>query len=179
MEVDHAVELKRISGLHGHICFGLAVGYRAAWLAKREFAIGNTGNDQEIIAVMQESNCCEDAVQAVTSCSWHMGSIIYQDCGRYVFIFYNHTRGKSLRLSLKQNLHCAAEEIHRLKEKAVLVTDEEKEEFQELNRRLVKMILATKDEDLFDIELFDMSVLLKIDRYESLYVTKSIERPGF
>ncbi len=178
MKLNHVAELNKISGLHGHVCFGLAVGYRAACLARQEFAIGATGNDQEIVAVMQESNCCEDAIAAVTSCSWHMGSIIYQECGRYVFIFYNHSKGKSLRLSLKQNLHCAAEEIHRLKEKAILATEEEKEEFRELNRRLVKMILATKDEELFDIERFEMSVLLKIDRYESLYVTKSTESPG-
>jgi formylmethanofuran dehydrogenase subunit E len=174
MQVDHVAELRKISGLHGHVCFGLAVGYRAAVLAKREFGIGATGNDQEIVTVMQESNCCEDAIQAVTSCSWHMGSIIYQECGRYVFIFYNHSQGKSLRLSLKQNLHCSAEEVHRLKEKAVLATDEEKAEFRELNRRLVNMILATKDEDLFDIERFSMSILLKIDRYESLYVNYKV-----
>jgi formylmethanofuran dehydrogenase subunit E len=180
MSTKQATELEKIGRLHGHICFGLAVGYRAAMIAKREFNIGHPGEDHEIVAIMQESSCCEDAIQVITTCSWHRGNIIFQQCGQYVFIFYNQTTGRSLKLSLKQNLLHSSKEVHELKERLhqqVVATEEERKRFWAINQRFVEMILAADEEELFDIQRFEMTFLVKLDRFNSLYVPQANNCP--
>jgi hypothetical protein len=53
-----------------------------------------------------------------------------------------------------------------------IATEEEKKLFWELNRRFVNMILKAEDDDLFDIQRFEMTILVKVDRYNSLYVPR-------
>jgi len=165
-------ELKRIANLHGHLCFGLVLGYRAAMIAKTEFRIGRAGTDQELIAVIEENSCCEDAIQIVTNCSWHRGTIVFQECGQDVFIFYNHTTGKSIRLELRDDFKPLQQEIHRLKKRILnRVADKvEQDRFWETNEKYVQTILQVPDEELFDIHRYDMTILVRLDRFNSLYV---------
>ncbi len=170
MYVNYITELNKIGQLHGHICFGLAVGYRAALMARHEFRIASAKSEQRIFSIIQRSNCCEEAIQLVTDCSWHKGTIIYQNIGRYVFICYNHTIGKSLRICLKQNLAQSGEELHDIKIKKAVVTEDENNHFWKLNKLLVDRTLQTDSDNLFDIQRYSMTLLVKMDDGNSLYV---------
>ncbi len=172
MTADIMSGLEKIAQEHGHICFGLAVGYRASLLVIDKFEIDPLTKEDELVVVMQENSCCEDAVRMTTGCSWQNGTLVVQQCGRAVFIFYNNTVGKAIRLTLKDELVGSWQEIHELKNKIFKKTasKKEKEYFKEMNQCLVKMITIAQNEDLFDIEHFNMTLLVKLSYYDSLCI---------
>ncbi len=172
MSAEKYVGIEVLGRLHGHICPGLAIGYRAGLIARREFGIGS-GKDHEILVVIEENSCCEDAIQLTTTCSWHRGNILFQKVGSYVFIFYDHTAGKSLQLNLKPEYLTLTSQVHKLKEKVIRkqATPEEEKIFLEEAGKYVSRVLQAKEEDLFSRQEFDMALLVKVNECNHLYVT--------
>ncbi len=159
------VDIKQLSNLHGHICMGLAIGYRAGLIARQEFKIGR-GADPEILAVIEENSCCEDAIQLTVNCSYFRRNLLFQKIGIYVFIFYNNTAGTCLRLELKPEYLNLAASLHELKVKVINkhATPDEDRLFHQKTAECVGQVLRAKDEDLFFRQQFDMAMLARSDK---------------
>jgi len=80
---------------HGHSCPGLAMGYRAAESALKQFG---RDKDEEIFAVVENDSCSVDAVQALCSCTFGKGNLLFLDRGKQVFTFFARRTGKGLRI---------------------------------------------------------------------------------
>lgn len=63
---------------HGHVCPGLAIGYRAAELGIEALACGRD-TDEELVAIVENDACGVDAVQVVTGCTLGKGNLILKD----------------------------------------------------------------------------------------------------
>ncbi|UWG98493.1 FmdE family protein [Dehalobacter sp. DCM] len=85
---------------HGHVCPGLAIGYRAAVIAKEKMDV-RFSSDEEIVCVTENDACGVDAIQVLTGCSIGKGNLIYRGTGKMAFSFFNRKDGESLRLVLK------------------------------------------------------------------------------
>lgn len=85
---------------HGHECPGLAIGFRAAEIAKEKMSL-NFSQDEEIVCITENDACGVDAVQVITGCTMGKGNLILKDTGKMAFTFVNRENGDSIRLMLK------------------------------------------------------------------------------
>ncbi|NOZ25951.1 MAG: formylmethanofuran dehydrogenase, partial [Nitrospirae bacterium] len=64
---------------HGHVCPGLALGYRVSDLVLRE--LGPRSEDEELVAIVENNSCAVDAIQVMTGCTFGKGNLIFRDYG--------------------------------------------------------------------------------------------------
>jgi len=93
-----AEDLRNAIQFHGHLCPGLALGYRVAKAALRELE-ADRPRDEELIAVVENDSCAADAVQFITGCTFGKGNLIFRDYGKHVYTFYNRRSGRGVRIS--------------------------------------------------------------------------------
>ncbi|OGW40959.1 MAG: hypothetical protein A2Y97_03225 [Nitrospirae bacterium RBG_13_39_12] len=84
---------------HGHICPGLALGYRVSVCALKEL-IGERASDEELVAIVENNSCAIDAVQIITGCTFGKGNLIFNDYGKQVYTFIKRSSGNSIRISV-------------------------------------------------------------------------------
>lgn len=87
-----------VVSFHGHSCPGLAMGYRVALRALKEFK-GRSG-DEELVAIVENNSCAVDAVQVMTGCTFGKGNLIFRDYGKQVYTFIGRPSGKGIRISV-------------------------------------------------------------------------------
>ena len=90
----------KCAGLHGHVCGGLTIGYKAALYAIRLLKpdLADTG----AIAVICESKGCPvDAFRAIFGVSGEAGSLFLHPTGESAFSVYNRKNSTAVRLVLK------------------------------------------------------------------------------
>ncbi|WP_027398501.1 FmdE family protein [Anaerovorax odorimutans] len=89
---------------HGHECPGLAIGYRAAEIAKEQLGdIFSPEFDEEVVCVSENDACGVDAVQWITGCTIGKGNLIYKPSGKMAFSFFIRETGQGIRLVMKPN----------------------------------------------------------------------------
>ena len=91
-------DLRDTIQFHGHLCPGLALGYRVAKAALRELDAGRP-DDEELAAVVENDSCAADAVQFITGATFGKGNLIFRDYGKHVYTFYNRRTRKGVRIS--------------------------------------------------------------------------------
>lgn len=91
---------EKAKSFHGHQCPGLAIGFKACEAAYREMAIAADA-DEELVCVAENDACGVDAVQALLSCTFGKGNLIYRGTGKQAFSFFARTSGKKLRVCLR------------------------------------------------------------------------------
>lgn len=134
--------IEKVKAFHGHMCPGLALGIRAAQIARRE--IGPHAEDEEVVAVVESDMCAVDAIQVLTGCTFGKGNLIYKDYGKKAFSFYRRSDGKGIRLVALPKARSAPDpERDELvaKLRTGTVTAAEKKRFDELQSLLAEMIL--------------------------------------
>ncbi len=92
-------KMKRIAAFHGHVCPGLAYGYRAAEAALQR--LGDRAIDEELVAVVENDSCAVDAVQVLTGCTFGKGNLIFRDYGKQVYTFFHRGSGQAVRISVE------------------------------------------------------------------------------
>jgi formylmethanofuran dehydrogenase subunit E len=145
--------VEKVKDFHGHMCPGLALGIRAAEIARRE--IGPHAEDEEVVAVVETDMCAVDAIQILTGCTFAKGNLIYKDYGKKAFSFYRRSDGKGIRIVALPKARSAPDpERDELvgKLRAGTVTPAEKKRFEELQRLLAEKILHAPLADLFEIK---------------------------
>ena len=153
-EIMQSDEFKRCQDFHGHVCPGLAIGYRASkialsWLEEKRSL------DEELVAVVENNACCVDAVQVLTGCTFGKGNFIYKDHGKMVFTFFSRQTGQGVRLSMVPGALAPDERHLELidKMRKCTATDDDKKEFEGLHGLRTSQILEKPAESLFYVEL--------------------------
>ena len=85
---------------HGHICPGLAIGYRAAEAAVRAMGPGRD-TDEEMVAIVENDSCAVDAIQYLTGCTVGKGNLIFRNHGKQVYTIGRRRDGKAVRVALR------------------------------------------------------------------------------
>jgi formylmethanofuran dehydrogenase subunit E len=91
-------DLREVVQFHGHLCPGLALGYRVAKAALRELG-ADRPQDEELVAVVENDSCAADAIQFITGCTFGKGNFIFRDFGKHVYAVYNRRTGRGVRIS--------------------------------------------------------------------------------
>ncbi|MDD5759266.1 MAG: FmdE family protein [Desulfobulbaceae bacterium] len=93
------MDFAEVVQFHGHICPGLAMGFRVAVVAVRERASWRAG-DEELLAIVENNSCAIDAIQMVTGCTAGKGNLVFRDYGKQVYTFIRRADGAALRLAI-------------------------------------------------------------------------------
>jgi len=87
-----------VSRFHGHVCPGLAIGYRMT-LAALDALRERRAEDEEIVAIVENDACGVDAVQFLSGCTFGKGNLIFRDYGKSVYTFYARATGEGVRVA--------------------------------------------------------------------------------
>lgn len=98
---DVPEELLAAAEFHGHLCPGLAIGYRASKAVMERMGLSRA-YDEELVCVVENDSCSVDAVQFFTGCTFGKGNLFFKDYGKQVFTFASRQRpGKAIRVGLR------------------------------------------------------------------------------
>jgi len=152
-EVMLSEDFKKCLDFHGHLCPGLAIGYRAA-KAAMDWLKENRSEDEELVAIVETDACGADAVQVLTGCTFGKGNFLYKDYGKQVLNLISRKSGKGVRVAMKAGAFQPNERHLELlgKLRSESATPEEAAEFQSLHRQRSGAILEMPLEALFKIE---------------------------
>jgi formylmethanofuran dehydrogenase subunit E len=151
-DVVASQDWKKAVDFHGHVCPGLAIGFRAAQLGLERLR-EQRAVDEEIVAIVETNACGVDAVQVLSGCTYGKGNLLHRDYGKQVFTFAARRSGEAVRVSLKPEVLRITDRhrelIHKTRNNEA--TREEREEFWELHRRASMNLLSMNPYALFAI----------------------------
>ena len=98
MQDINDTDLREAIQFHGHLCPGLALGYRVAKAALRELN-ADRPRDEELVAIVENDSCAADAVQFITGATFGKGNLIFRDYGKHVYTFYNRQTNRGVRIA--------------------------------------------------------------------------------
>jgi len=145
-------DFKRCVDFHGHICPGIAIGYRAA-RAGLDWLNESRATDEELVAVVETDACSVDAIQVLSGCTFGKGNFFCKDYGKQAFTFMSRESGKGVRLALRPEATELQERHKALMEKmrTEKASEEEQTELQELHLQRARDILTRPLEILFTV----------------------------
>lgn len=157
-------DFKKAAEFHGHICPGLAMGYRVAKYAKEHYP---RSQDEELVCIAENSSCSIDAVQALLGCTSGKGNLILKDNGKQVFTFYSRVKGKALRIYFKGDILESMDALRKKQASGTLSPEEEKE-LQARRAGIIDDILNAGDEEVLSVREADIPAPEKARIYPSL-----------
>ncbi|MBN1194815.1 MAG: TraR/DksA C4-type zinc finger protein [Methanomicrobiaceae archaeon] len=138
---------------HGHVCPGLAFGYRVARRALEECRKGRA-EDEELVAVVENDACGIDAIQVVTGCTVGKGNLILHDFGKSVYTFFLRPSGRGVRIAIQQfstdTLDPGLPALSTKVRDGEATPDEEAEMLRR-TRGVVDTLLRIPDDELLDV----------------------------
>ena len=157
-------EFKKAAEFHGHICPGLALGYRVAKYAKEHYP---RSKDEELVAIVENKSCSVDAIQNVLGCTFGKGNLIAKDFGKQVFTFYSRDQNKAMRIYFKGNVF---EGLDKFRQKSVTgeLSEKEHQEFAAMREQAIQKILTAPDEELLSVTEVDIPAPEKARIYPTL-----------
>jgi len=165
-------DFKKAAEFHGHICPGLAMGYRVAKYVKEHYP---RAMDEELVCIAENKSCSVDAVQSLLGCTAGKGNLIIEDNGKQVFTFYSRDANRALRIYFKGNVFGGMDAL-RQKMASGPLTETEENEMKSLRARVIEDILNGKDEDLLSVTDADIPTPEKARIYPSLICQECGER---
>jgi formylmethanofuran dehydrogenase subunit E len=85
---------------HGHICPGVAMGYRAAKIGLQELS-ARRALDEELVAIVENDACGVDAVMVITGCTLGKGNLLLRNFGKNAYTFMSRKSGVGVRIYVK------------------------------------------------------------------------------
>jgi len=146
-------DFKQCVKFHGHLCPGLAIGFRAAQILMERLGV-RRAPDEELVAIVETDACGTDAIQVMTGCTFGKGNFIFRDYGKNAFSLVGRKRKRGVRVCLRLNKFKTDPDFFSLFEKVQNneATPIELERFRQLQMERTKKILDADPESLFKIE---------------------------
>ena len=153
---------------HGHLCPGLAIGFRAAQVLMKRLGV-RKAPDEELVVMVETDACGADAIQVMTGCTFGKGNFIFKNYGKHAFSLIDRKRGTGVRVCLRPDIFKNDAEFLLLFER---VQNEEAspvelERFGQLQMEKTKKILDGDSDFLFKIEEISPDIPAKARVIES------------
>ncbi|MCE5338135.1 MAG: FmdE family protein [Methanomicrobiaceae archaeon] len=149
------------AAFHGHVCPGLALGYRAAETALERLRSGRA-EDEELVTIAETDACGVDAIQVLTGCTVGKGNLFFKNYGKHAFTFINRLTGDAVRITGNPSFDTDSLDpgLAPLRARVMQgrVPDEEWAEYRRRTDRVVEAILDLPAEKLFTIQNVDIDI---------------------
>ena len=152
-EILSSEDLTKCIEFHGHMCPGLAIGFRAARTLMKRLDV-RRAPDEELLAIVETDACGADAIQVITGCTFGKGNFIFKNYGKHAFSLADRKRGKAIRISLRPDAFKMDRVSLSLSERVQKdeASPEELAQFRRLQKERTQKILEADAESLFKIE---------------------------
>lgn len=159
VDIESSAEWKKAVEFHGHVCPGLAIGFKATGAAM-EWIKEHRAEDEELVAVVETDSCGVDAVQVLTGCTFGKGNLVYRDHGKNVFSIISRRSGSGVRVALRAGAFKPSERHMELIQKIRIdaATKEERAEFRDIHEKRSYEILEKDPAELFALESVNIPV---------------------
>lgn len=154
---------------HGHVCPGLAFGYKVSKIALDELS-SDRPEDEEFVAIVENDSCSVDAVQLIAGCTFGKGNLIFNDYGKQVYTFINRNTNEAIRLSLKVEVDDIDPEFLKARKKAN--NPDDIKAYENIRALTVKKILDMDKDELFNIEKVNIEIPKKAKIFKSFECSK-------
>ncbi len=154
---------------HGHLCPGLAIGYRVAGIAMENLREKRAA-DEEMIAIVENDACGIDAIMVLTGCTLGKGNLIFKDTGKQVYTFGSRGSKKAIRISVNREILQGDPETKELQKKIIAGTASKEEKENDKKQRLQRMndILNMPADKFATVKEIDFSMPEKARLFLSL-----------
>ncbi|MCX7857915.1 MAG: FmdE family protein [Deltaproteobacteria bacterium] len=146
---------------HGHLCPGLALGYKSSILAMHRLKEKKV-SDEEIIGIVENDSCFVDAVQVITGCTFGKGNIFFKDYGKMALTLLSRNTKRGLRVALKSGVLTQPQnmEIFSLMDKVLSgnASMEEKRLFEQFQLERAVRVLKSEPEEIFSVREVEMEL---------------------
>jgi len=139
-------QFQEVAAFHGHVCPGLAIGYRVGAYVKKHYA---SARDEELVAVVENNSCSVDAIQYMLGCTFGKGNLVFKDYGKQVFTFYSREAGTALRIYFKGEILQGLQEP--ASQQIPGAGDQQIERRSRIRREVTGAILQADDSELFEV----------------------------
>jgi formylmethanofuran dehydrogenase subunit E len=152
-EILSKEDLAKCLEFHGHMCPGLAIGFRAARTLMERLGV-RRAPDEELLAIVETDACGADAIQVMTGCTFGKGNFIFKNYGKHAFSLVDRKRGKAIRVSLQPDAFKTDPKHLSLSERVQKdeASPEELAQFRRLHQERSKRIIEADTEAIFKIE---------------------------
>ncbi len=146
-------EFRKCVDFHGHVCPGVAIGFRAARLLMARLGVGKA-SDEELVAIVENDACGADAIQVTTGCTFGKGNFVFKNYGKHAFTLALRESGRAMRVCLRPEFLEGGPEYRSLSEKLQKekASPEERAAFERLRHERIGEILEADADSLFKIE---------------------------
>ena len=168
---SHDSDLRKAVEFHGHLCPGLAIGYRVAKYVKEHYP---RSEDEELVCIAENKSCSVDAVQDMLGCTFGKGNLIFRDYGKQVFTFFSRKEDRALRVYFKGDISSSMNDIRARYFKGEL-SPEERVEFEEMRDRAIRQMLEEPDDELLSVKEVDIPAPHKARIYPTLQCSECKE----
>lgn len=153
---------------HGHVCPGLAIGFRAARILMNRLGV-RKAPDEELVAMVETDACGADAIQVMTGCTFGKGNFIFKNYGKHAFSLTDRKRGRGVRVCLRTDIFKNDAGFLSLFERVQNneASPVELERFGQLQMEKTKKILDADSDFLFKIEEISPDIPAKARVIES------------
>jgi formylmethanofuran dehydrogenase subunit E len=158
-------EFKKAAEFHGHVCPGLAMGYRVTKYVKEHYP---RSKDEELVAIVENKSCSVDAIQDVLGCTYGKGNLVTKDFGKQAFTFYSRDQDKALRIYFKDNIFEGMDKFRQKSSQGEL-SEKERQEFADLREKIIQKILTAPEEELLSVTQVAIPAPEKAKIYPSLH----------
>jgi len=158
-EILSSEDFKKCQDFHGHICPGIAIGYRAAKAGLQWYKDNGQKNDQ-MVAIVETGGCSADIFQVLAGCTFGNGGLVHRDNGKQAFSLVGRKSKSGVRIVMKQGVFQPTEEKVQMIDKIINneATKEQNEKFHDFAMKKCRAILEMPLENLFEIKPITTSV---------------------
>ncbi len=144
---------EEVAKFHGHVCPGLAFGYRASEYAKKSLNTGRSA-DEEMVTIVENDACMIDAIQYITGCTMGKGNLIFRDHGKPVYTFILRNGEKAVRIAQKPafGMDALFPEMAEIQARvnAGTATDADRKQVQALRSAMINKILTAPLDEIYE-----------------------------
>jgi len=155
---------------HGHICPGLAIGYRVANCAIKALEAVRA-EDEELVAVVENDSCSVDAISVLTGCTLGKGNLLYRDYGKQAYTFICRHSGSAVRVAVLDGemTNSGSEEMRSLRRKVLggTASPEERERYYSCQLARTQKILLCPEDSLLSVKKIRAEVPEKARLFDS------------
>jgi formylmethanofuran dehydrogenase subunit E len=151
-EILRSGDFGKCRDFHGHVCPGLVLGYLAATTGLERIQ-AERAEDEEVVAIVENSSCFVDAVQVLTGCTFGKGNLVFRDWGKMALTLLCRKSGAGIRISLRPDAFAPSEQHFALlqKIKAGQADEAERQRFQQLHQGRARELLQAPVDELFTV----------------------------
>ena len=151
MSEDYPADWQKVVEFHGHVCPGLATGYRLAKAALA--ALGYESPDEgDLVTIAENDRCTIDPFQIVLGCTIGKGKLYINNTGKQAFTVGCRKSGKAVRVIQLPYAYSAESDDLTKRVRSGMVSDEEYRRYKNDAEARIREIMTSPDAELLKVE---------------------------